>query len=384
MSGVLVGFYLIFPSVIIWLCYRFAVFNKIGAVILCYLTGIILGNCGILSDPSVAGIQNSLSGATVALALPLLLFSMDVRSWVKLAGKAILSMLGATIIIVAVASLGSWFLKDHVTDAWKLGGMAISVYTGGTPNMAAIKTALSVDPSTFIIMHTYDALISMIYVLFAVSVAQRIFNRFLPRFESKDVWMESTNPGSEDISAYGDMFTRKIMIKLLGASLLAILILGVSVGMAGLFPKAYETSIIILLITSLGIAASFVNRVRTIEKTFQLGMYIILIFCIVVGSMANIKDLIHINWAIMSFVVFCIFGSLILHAVFCYLFRIDTDTYIITSVSAICSPPFVPVVAAALKNRQVLLSGLTTGIIGYAIGNYLGITFAYILKAALG
>ena len=83
----------------------------------------------------------------------------------------------------------------------------------------------------------------------------------------------------------------------------------------------------------------------------------------------------------MGFVLFCIFGSLLLHALLCRIFKIDTDTMIITSTSAICSPPFVPVVANALKNKEIILSGLYTGIIGYAIGNYLGISFSYFLKA---
>ena len=113
-------------------------------------------------------------------------------------------------------------------------------------------------------------------------------------------------------------------------------------------------------------------------------MYFILIFCLVVGSMANINDLIHINWGLMFYISFCVFGTFILHAVFCKIFKIDTDTFIITSVSAICSPPFVPVVAQALNNKQIILSGLTTGIIGYAIGNYLGISFAYIFKTIIG
>ena len=87
------------------------------------------------------------------------------------------------------------------------------------------------------------------------------------------------------------------------------------------------------------------------------------------------------NWPILGFVTFCIFGSLLLHALLCRIFNIDTDTMIITSTSAICSPPFVPVVANALKNREIILSGLYTGIIGYAIGNYLGISISYALKA---
>ena len=100
--------------------------------------------------------------------------------------------------------------------------------------------------------------------------------------------------------------------------------------------------------------------------------------------MADLRDLININWSMMFFVSFCVFGSLLLHGIFCRIFKIDTDTYIITSVSAICSPPFVPVVASALKNKEIILSGLTTGIVGYAVGNYLGISLAYIFKAMLG
>jgi uncharacterized membrane protein len=61
------------------------------------------------------------------------------------------------------------------------------------------------------------------------------------------------------------------------------------------------------------------------------------------------------------------------------IFRIDADTVIITSTAMIYSPPFVPVVAAALKNRDVIISGLTTGIIGYVIGNYLGIFTGFLL-----
>ena len=37
-------------------------------------------------------------------------------------------------------------------------------------------------------------------------------------------------------------------------------------------------------------------------------------------------------------------------------------------------------IAGALKNREVILTGLAVGIAGYAVGNYLGILIAYLLK----
>jgi len=381
---ILAIFYLFFPLIVIQMCLRFDLANKIGAVFVCYVVGAVLGNSVGLPDGSAA-LQDTLSSASVAIALPLLLFSMDVKAWLKTAGKAILSMTGATIIIVAVAGFGSVIIADHVEDSWKLAGLAISVYTGGTPNMAAIKTALDVDPTTYIIMHTYDTLISLVYIIFCITIAQKVLNRFLPRFERvKDMVSGGQDGEIEDIHSYQGILKASVIKRLAIAMILSFVILGTALGLSGLFPKAYSTAITILMITSLGISASFITKVRQIEKTYQLGMYFILIFCLVVGSMANIKDLININWILLFYISFCIFGSVILHAIFCKIFKIDTDTFIITSISAICSPPFVPVVAQALKNKQIILSGLTTGIIGYAIGNYLGISFAYIFKIMIG
>ena len=382
MAG-LIGFYILFPALIIYLCSKYSFVDKIGAVLICYIVGAALGNFMILPD-NANEIQDSLSSASVAIALPLLLFSLNVKAWIQMAGKAILSMLGATIIIVAVAGAGSILIMDYVSDSWKLAGLAIGVYTGGTPNLAAIKTALDVDSTTYIIMHTYDTLISLIYIIFSITIAQKVMNKFLPKFKPSTSLSDASDMEVEDISSYGNMLNWPTVKGLLIALVLSLIILGTALGLSGLFPKEYSTVVTILLITTLGIAASFIPQIQKIVKTFQLGMYIILIFCLVVGSMARIQDLVNINWVLMFYISFCIFGTFILHAVFCRIMKIDTDTFIITSISAICSPPFVPMVASALNNKQIILSGLTTGIIGYALGNYLGISFAYLFKAVMG
>jgi uncharacterized membrane protein len=74
------------------------------------------------------------------------------------------------------------------------------------------------------------------------------------------------------------------------------------------------------------------------------------------------------------------FASHALHIFIARIFNIDADTVLISGSALICSPPFVPVVAGAIKNRDVILTGLVVGIAGYAVGNYLGIAVAYILK----
>jgi len=147
-----------------------------------------------------------------------------------------------------------------------------------------------------------------------------------------------------------------------------------------LVPPDYSTATIILLITTFGIILSFVPKIKSIKKTFQLGMYLILIFCIVVSSMADIKQLADISFSLFYYVGLVMFGSHILHAIIAKFFKIDADTVIVSGCALICSPPFVPVVAGALKNRDIILTGLTVGIVGYAIGNYLGVAIAFMLR----
>ena len=139
--------------------------------------------------------------------------------------------------------------------------------------------------------------------------------------------------------------------------------------------------VVILSITSLGIAASFVKRVREIKTSYDAGMYLVYIFSMVVASMA---DLTRLNLSggiyLLLYITFAIFISLLIQLLLSKLFKLDADTVLISSVSLINSPPFVPLVAAAMKNKNVIITGLTVGLVGYAIGNYLGYIISLILS----
>jgi uncharacterized membrane protein len=96
--------------------------------------------------------------------------------------------------------------------------------------------------------------------------------------------------------------------------------------------------------------------------------------------MADVRKLVNISFDLFWYVGLAMFGSHILHALLARVFKIDADTVIISGSALICSPPFVPVVAGALRNREIILTGLVVGIAGYAVGNYLGVIIAYALR----
>jgi len=101
-------FYLFFPLLLLYLSYKFTIVNKIGAVLLAYAFGLIIGNIGILPDGSHK-VQDLLTTLTIPLAIPLLLFSTNIKDWFRIAGKTMMSMIIALISVVVVVFIGYFF-----------------------------------------------------------------------------------------------------------------------------------------------------------------------------------------------------------------------------------------------------------------------------------
>lgn len=373
----LVLFYLLIPFVILHLCHKFPFVNKLGAVFIAYLVGLIVGNIGILPEWA-GGIQDTLTTITVPLAIPLLLFSSNLKQWKSMAGKAMVSLLIGITSVVAIVIAGYFiFMGKGMADLWKVSGMLIGVYTGGTPNLASLKMMLNVDPDVYILTHTYDMIISTVFLAFLMTVGKKFFSLFLPAFKDDNMEEVEYTNGSDP---FWGIFKREIFYPLLKAYGLTILIFAIAGGLSLLVPKNSQVVVVILTITTLSIVASTFKKINAIEKTFESGMYLILIFSVVVASMADISRFAGLTPGLFGYITLAVLGSLFLQVVLGKIFKVDVDTTIITSTALICSPPFVPVVAAAINNRKVILSGITIGIIGYAVGNYLGFAIAELLK----
>ncbi len=374
----LVLFFLGFPALALYLgAKRVLLVDRIGAVVVCYAAGLILGNSGIL-PAGAATVQTITTNAAIPIALPLIFFSLDIGRWTRTGGKAILSFGLETFAVIAASAVGFFIFKGVIgAEANKLAGMLIGVYTGGTINLAAIGIALQTSPALYVAANASDIVISAIYLLFLVTIGQKVIGMFLKPYSG-------TGEGARDVSAddygsYSGFFSRETLPPLLGAFGIALLIAAAGASLTIFLPSGWSTIGAILAITTLAIAASFIRPLRRIRKTYQLGNYFILVFCLAIGSMADLRSLATALPSVIGYVTLAIFGSMALHIALCAIFRIDTDTMIITSVAGICSPPFVPMVSSALKNRDMILPGVVTGIIGWVIGTYIGIAFSYVL-----
>ena len=387
---ILVLAYLLIPALIVYACQKFTLLDKAGVVVLSFGLGIAIAAGLDLSlffqTETITAVQKDVSEISIAIALPLLLFSINVKSALNMAGDTLKGMGLALLSVMVISIIGAIIFNDQVADVWQVAGMSVGAYTGGGPNMAAIKSAIDGKESIFITMVTYDILFSAMYLIFVMAFGQKVFGLFLNKYQAKNTgeteidYAGMEHMADETAHGYKKLLNIKLAPQTFGSILASGAVVGLALFIASLVPESYKSTTTIVGITSLGLAASFIPQVRNLANSFQLGMYLILVFCFTMGTMTDTSIFTDIDLGLASYISFILIGSLIMQALLCKLFKIDTDTFLITSSAAIMSVPFIPVIAGALKNREILLPGFAAAIIGYAVGNYLGIIVANIAR----
>lgn len=369
------------PAGVLWVCKKVSFFEKIGPVLLLYILGVIIGNIGIKPE-GMSSLQDIMSSAMIPLAIPMMLFGCTFRlRETKQQLKALLTGLSAVVIAVIAGYL---LFGRNIEEGTKIGGMLTGVYSGGTINLAALKTMLGVSNEAYILLNSYDMLVSFFYLTFLLTIGIKLFRKFLP-FKPDALehgsFAKMIKKNQENEGDYSQLFTKDGMKdagKILGVTLLICAIAG---GVSLAVPQSAFMVTFILLLTTLGLACSFIKPIHNLKHSYNIGMYFIYIFCIVVASMADLSNLeLTGSLNLLAYLLFAVFGSLFIQVILSRIFRIDADTMIVASVAFINSPPFVPMMAAAMKNKRVLVTGLTLGIIGYAVGNYLGFLISELLE----
>ncbi|MBO7200515.1 MAG: DUF819 family protein [Bacteroidales bacterium] len=385
MTIIAVLIYLLFPVIIILLFQKFVIVQKIGTVLIAYLVGIVMALSGLFPSPSesveMRTLQDWFMNITVPLAIPLMLFNCNFKLWTKSLPKTFTALIcGLIAIVVSVIISYLIFKSSKIQDLPDLSALMVGIYTGGTMNFAAIGKALNIDPNLLITSLTFEMLITFPFIVFLIAGGFRIFRKLLP-YSDKSITVEINGEDLENGSfeSYKGMFKKNTFPKTLIGLGLSFLFMVIGAGLSLLITGKLNELVVILTITTLGILASFNQKVRELPKTFELGMFFILIFSIVVASQFNIQainnEVFNVFWFVL--VVLCL--SIFVHFLLCRLFKVSGDLFTVAIVGMLCSPPFIPPIVGAMKNKKVLISGIVIGLIGYAVGTYLGVLMSLIL-----
>lgn len=352
---------------------RIKLIEWLSPVVCCYAFGIILGNLpGLTWDGQFA---RTLSEVSVMLAIPLLLFATDFMGWLKLAKTTILSFVVLIFCVTLVSILGGYLFRTYDPEVWKMAGMLSGVYIGGTANLTAIGRMLEIRNDAFITLNAVEVALGGAYLLLVMSIGVKILTKFLRPFN-----FELNDEVEADLLNWKKLSGQKKSQHVFILIFLCAISIGVSLLLSKLLTGGESAGVIILILTGIAIGLSFIPKIRHFEGSQETGHYFLLIFCVAVGSLANAEEILTGKMWYFLFCSFILFASIGLHFICCFFLKIDRDTAIITSMAGIFGPAFIAPMSDVLKNRAILVSGITCGLVGIAVGNFIGLFVAWILK----
>jgi uncharacterized membrane protein len=334
---------------------------------LCYTAGIIAGNLpGVhVPEETVAYPMYAL----VLLSIPLLLFSSDFSVWRKMGVRLALSFFFCVIAVTIAVIAGTVLFKSSIEEAWIINSMLMGIYTGGAPNL--IGLSLGVSKESFLVVSGAEILFGGTWLLILLTLARPLFGKILRPSPLKTSEVK--------YSLDERMYWKTSPLAGLYATLIAGIAAGLSFLLFDMSSTAFTTSVF-LLVTTLGLAGAAIPHVRQLKGSFGLGNYFLLIFCVLVGSLANAEMVLGAAPMVLGLVGFVMLIAVSLHLLLCVIFKIDLDTFVISSAAAIFGPPFIAPVAKAIRNPLLIPIGLALGVLGLAVGNYLGISVSHLLR----
>jgi len=376
--------FVLLPAVVLWLCRRFPLLDKLGPIMVLYGLGILIGNIGWHPE-EMPVVQDIATSATIPLAIPMMLFAC--RFTLNEASLQLRVCVSGFLSVFLAIVVGYMLFGKHITEGAEIGGIMSGMYTGGMVNAAALQQIFRVEEQAYIIMCSYDIVISFLYLVFLVSVGYKLFRWLYGEHSSSELTAEDRAELERQIAEqkrnpYAGLWSKDGMRELGKIVGITLLLVALSALATLPFPSEWFMVIFILVLSTLGVVCSFFKPIRTLSRSFDVGMYLIYIFSIAMASMADFSTLNLANGANqIAFLCIAVFGSLLLHVIFCRLMRVDADSMTVSSVAFVNSPPFVPMMVVAMKNKGPLIVGLGAGIVGYALGNHFGVLMANFLEA---
>ncbi len=346
--------------------------SVLSPVVLCYGIGLLIGN--FLPHLILKSTTDILSQATIAFAIPLILMTSDIKGFLNGTRNIILSFFLAISTVFFMCLLGAFIFNPYTIHSSEIAGMLAGVYTGGTPNMSSIKVAINANENIFGILNIADILMSGAYLIFLTSIGPLFFRKILLHENISELNETKTEKHSLNHSISLPQKAKNLIPTIT----LAFLCILLSAGISYIIYTDIKEALFIILITLFGISISFFKWSENLKGAYEAGDYLLLIFSLVLGVMSNFSDILQSSSTVLYFTAFVLFSSIIIHILLCKLFKIDADTVMITSAACIFGPVFIGQIVSVLKNKSMLVPGMAMGVMGYAIGSFLGISIHYL------
>ncbi len=361
----------------LWLERSVPFLKKMGSASLCIIMGIILSNSTII--PGESPVYDFLMSEAVTASIVLILLSVSIKS-LKMAGS---TMLKAFLVGSIGSALGgitmSYVLNEAIgPESWKLAGQFTGTYIGGGMNFAALGNAFQTTSSLFTAGIAADVILTAIWLIVCLAAPLLLGSKEkatpLPEedtsTEDKPKTLEKALYNSLKAIPIQDMaaFTGITIGCMLGSDLLA--------EWMPFLPK-------ILWLTTLALLMGQLPVVRQLSGGAMLGNYLLLLFLASNGAKSVVANIVAVGPAIFYFAL----GTIFIHGIFIFgvgkLLKIDAAILAVASQANVGGSSSALALASARGYGDLVLPGVAVGLLGYAVGNYLGFFVGNMMQGIL-
>ncbi len=362
---------------------RFAWARTLSAALIALVGGLVLSNSGILPFASPA--YDFVNDHFILVAIPLLLFKADLRVILKQGGRVLAGFIVSAVGVVAGAGIA--FALIEVPESARYAGMLVGGYTGGSLNFVAVSQAVGMDDpalGTAALAAESLAGISYLFVLAALPTIAAV-RRWLPlRGPETDPVDRSAgaSAGAGDDAAKepkepkgpGPDWIAHVAVAL-GMSLI---VCAAGVWLAGAFGRP---RFVVLAVTTLAVVLANVapRSMARLKGDQQLGMLLLYVFFVVYAAGADIRSLLGAAALMLSYAFVVILVQAVVSAAGAKVFRFSYAEMLIASNACVLGPPTAAALAAGRGWHGLVTPGILTGVFGYVVGNFLGVSvFAWL------
>lgn len=392
-----------------WVERRFGWGPKVGAALVAIVIGAALSNLGLV--PAESPIYDGIFGPVTSLAIVWLLFGVNLRD-LRAAGLPMLAAFGIAVAGTAAgAILATLLFAPHFgPEAWKLSGAMTGTYSGGSLNFVSVGRGVELSASTFTAAAAADNVVTAAWI-----GATLMLPVWLARFYPPPAWpapaapaetggpvepAEARAPGgsaggtgspapapssadraaAEGGSGHALFGDRPGMLDL--AALLAVGL--VLLRAADLLAVAVPAIPSVLWLTTLALLVAQLPAVKRLDGAMRLGYLALHFFFVLIGISSRVSEIAAVGIEVLWFtaLVVAIHGAVVYLGA--RLVRLDVATASVASQAAVGGPPTALALAVARKWPRLALPGIAVGLLGYAVGNYVGFGVAYLMRGVLG
>ncbi|EGT5270727.1 DUF819 family protein [Clostridioides difficile] len=369
-SMIALGFYL----------QRYKAIKSLGPALTIIIMGIILSNLKVV--PVSTELYGTISTYAIPVSMTIMLMSVDLKEMTKLSREALIAIFVAVLTVSIMAFLFGLVFAEKISEGWKVAGMFVGTYTGGSANLTAIGTGLNVSRQTLAAANAADYVIGVPTLIFMFALPAILKNS--KKF--KKLWPYHVEESElEDCQNEEFMESKEWSIKDI-AWMLAIgfVVTEVSTILAGYFNSSFSSAARILLVTTISIIIAQLKPVKKLKGNLDLGLFVALFFLCTIGFSVDIKEFLGSTFTITLYCFSIIFASFVFHLGITRLLKIKYQYVILSIVGAIADGPTSALVAASAKWNSLVSVAVVMGVIGGVLGNYAGISVAYAIKMSLG